>query len=55
MDIFESYILNVELFSKVKHIRKTTDRIIRFFEKTQVFNRTSKISKKDLSPNRIIN
>ena len=53
--LFESHSLNVEeLFSKVKHIRGTTLRIIRFFKKKQVFNRTPKISKRDLSLNRII-
>ena len=28
MDILESYTLNIELFSKIKHIRKATDKKI---------------------------
>ena len=43
-----------KILSKTKNIRGSTERIIKFFEKTQVFNRTPKISKSDLSPLRTL-
>ena len=51
--IFNSYNIKTEkLFNK--DIKDTTYRTINFFEKTKLFNRTPKINKRDLSPNRII-
>ena len=37
-----------------KHMKGTINRIIKFFEKTKIFERPSQINKRDLSPNRII-
>ena len=39
---------------KAKHMKGITDKIIIFFEKTKVFGRKLQISKRNLSPNRII-
>ena len=45
MGIFESYTLDIELFSKVKHIIKTTDKIILFFKKLKYSTEPQKSAK----------
>ena len=54
-DIFNVYqIKNDQLHEITKHIKSLTNKIIYFFEKTKILNREPKISKRDLSPERII-
>ena len=51
-DIFNTYNLNIEdIFkdNKGKHLKGQTNRIIDFFEKTKILNRTAKLNKRDLS------
>ena len=54
-NIFNVYQLKTEKIHELaKHIKGSTNRIILFFEKTKVFERKLQVSKRDLSPNRII-
>ena len=49
------YQLKTESIHKIEnHFKGTTVRINTFFEKTKIFDRKPQISKRDLSPNRII-
>ena len=54
-DLFNVYqIKNYHLHVMTKHFISLTDKIINFFDKTKTLNRTPKINKRDLSPDRII-
>ena len=54
-DIFQVYQLKTEkIHEMAKHMNGTINRIIKFFDKTKIFERPSPINKRDLSPNRII-
>ena len=53
--MFQVYQLKTEkIHEMAKHMNGTINRIIKFFEKTKIFERLSQINKRDLSPNRII-
>ena len=52
--VFNTYNLNIEdIFKdeKGKHLKGQTNRIIDFFEKTKILNRTAEFNKRGISPN----
>ena len=54
-DTVNVYQLKTDKIHKIaKHIKGTTDRITKFFEKTKILDRKPQSSKRNLSPNRII-
>ena len=53
-DIFSHSQLNEEEIFEKKHIKGSTNKIITFIEKSKVFSRAPKLSRRDLSQNQII-